>query len=95
MSQVEFVIPKGTVCKLGGAPFKLARDTRAIAGSDIYKLFLSQSEHCVSNPVHAADFPSSTAKSSSSESKNDFRESLTCTVVSAVSTIHVESRQCQ
>lgn len=95
MSQVEFVIPKGTVCKLGGIPFELAQDTMAIAGSDIYKLFLSQSEHCVSNPVHAADLPSSTANSSSSESRNGFKESRTCDGVNPVSTIQVESRQCQ
>lgn len=95
MRQVEFVIPKGTVCKLGGSPFELAQDTKAVAGCDIYKLFLSQSEHCVSKPNHAADLPSSTANSSSSESKKGFNESLTCVGVSDESTIQVESKQCQ
>ena len=53
MNAQEFItIPKGTVIKIKGIPFELKEDTKVLGLESNYKLALSQSEHCLSKPVH-------------------------------------------
>jgi hypothetical protein len=92
----EFVLPAGTVCRLSGVPFELATETRIWCHPENYKLLISQSLHTPVKPCHAAALPvMSTTNSSSFESNFEASQSRTCVGVEDVSTIHVESKQCQ
>jgi hypothetical protein len=54
LSMIEHTLPKGTVTKLKGLPVELLTDCKVLMSEHNYKLFLSQSEHSVLNPVQAA-----------------------------------------
>lgn len=45
---------KGSIITAKGIPFELAQDVNAMTSEDNYKLFLSQSEHSLVNPIQAA-----------------------------------------
>ena len=106
----EFTLPVGTVCKRNGIPFELKADTVILChianwplikdefhpGVNIQRLDCNQDAHSVENPCHAASLPvMSTTNSSSFESSCVPSQFRTCVGVNAVSTIQVESKQCQ
>ncbi len=105
-----FILPAGTVCKRNGIPFELSDATEIRTSPSVWKLirddfipeicdqrlFLSQDEQSLSKPIQAAALPvMSTASSSSLASSVGDSRLTTCTGVNDVTTIQVESRQCQ
>jgi len=48
-----FVLPKGTMVKVGGLPFRLLEDAPTDGSETNYKLALSHAEICGDNPRQA------------------------------------------
>lgn len=110
MNTKAFTLPAGTVCKRGGIPFELAAGTVIRCHPETWplirdgfkpevgnqRLSLSQDEQVPVKPCHAAGLPvMSTTNNSSLKSSRGDNQSRICAAVACVSTIQVESKQCQ
>jgi hypothetical protein len=105
-----YVLPAGTICKRGEMSFRLANDTEIRCHSGNWpsiqngfkpeasdqRLSFNQVEQLPVNPRHAAALPvMSTTNNSSLESSIGDNQSRTSVGDISVTTIHVESKQCQ
>ena len=107
----KFTLPAGTLCKRGAMPFELVADTVIRCHPDNWpdirdgfvpsvgnaqRFDCNQVEQMSLNPCQAAGLSvMSTTKSSSLVSRKGDNQSRTCVADKLVSTIQVESKQCQ